>query len=106
MWGHEFVIKTLTTEDIAEVGLLTKKYEGSLAGNAVYQAATLAAALVTIDGQPLPLPIVHGDLGLEARYRWVARSIFPPVRSRLWQKYFMLETVVDDTVEAMGKVSG
>lgn len=106
IWGHEFVIRTLTTEDIAEVGLLTKPYEGTLAANAVYQAATLAAALVTIDGKGLPLPVVQGSSGLEQRYKWVARSLFPPVRARLWQKYFTLETVVDDAVEAMGKVSG
>lgn len=106
MWGHEFVIRTLTTEDIAEVGLLVKQYEGTLATNAVYQAATLAAALVTIDGKGLPLPVVQGNSGMEQRYKWVARSLFPPVRARLWNKYFSLEQVVDDTVEAMGKVSG
>lgn len=106
LWGHVFVIRTLTTEDIAEVGLLVRKYDGTVAHNAVYQAATLALAVVTVDGQPLPQPLGGGDLGLQAKYDYVAKRWFPPVRARLWQKYFALEQVVDDTVEAMGKVSG
>lgn len=106
LWGHQFVLHTLTTEEIAEAALLIKRYDGTMAWNAVYQAATLAAALVTIDDRPLPLPIVQGDSGLEARFNYVLRNLYPPVRNMLWQEYFRLESQVDEVLTAMGKVSG
>jgi len=105
-WGHEFVIRTLTTEEIAEIGLLVKEYDGTLASTAVYQAAVVAAAVVSVDGRPIAEPLEYGDSGMRAKYRHVAKKWMPPVRAALYQEYFDLEITSNAVLEAMGKVSG
>src|SRR5690242_12591575 len=55
--GHEFVIRTLTTDEVLEIGLLVKPYNGTLGEVKAYQAATVASCVERLDGRPLPLPI-------------------------------------------------
>lgn len=104
-WGHTFVVKTLTTEELAEISLFMQRYEGTRAQNAIYQSAQVAASVVTVDGHPLPLPL-GAESGLTHRIEWVMRNWMPAVREVLWEEVFDLETRTRDVLAAMGKASG
>jgi len=105
--GHQFVIRTLTTGEILEVGLLHAQYANTLADVKAYQAALVAACVVTVDSRPMPLPITNDvlDTALVARFEYVKRSWFPPILDAVYQQYLLLERRVDDVIRAMGNLS-
>jgi hypothetical protein len=108
LWGHTFVIKTLTTEEVAEIGLIIKPYRDSAGYNAVYQSATVAACVVTVDGKPLPqtIEIDTKDELRNVRFPYVLRNWMPPVREAVWNRYFNLELTVRRVLDALGEASG
>ena len=105
-WGHQFVVKTLTTEELAEIALLVKPYEGTRVANAVFNAATVAAGVVTLDGRSLPQPLGGMESGLAAKFEYVMRNWMPPVREKVFDEIYALETMSRAVLDAMGKVSG
>ncbi len=106
LWGHTFVIRTLTTEDMAEIALLVKPYEGTRASVTAYQAAVVAAAILSVDGQPLPTPIVMGEAPLELRYKYVSSKWYPPIREAIYEKVLEQEITVREVLAEMGKAFG
>lgn len=108
LWGHTFVIRTLTTEELAEIGQIVKPHRGTHAENAVYQAALVAAAVVTVDGEPLPTGItVDSKDDLSAvKFPYVMRNWMPPVREKVYQRCFSLELISRKVLAAMGEASG
>lgn len=106
--GHKFVIRTLTTGEILEVGLLHKKYGQSLADLKAYQAAVIAACVVSVDGRPLSVPLTNevDDTLLANKFSYVLRSWFPPVLDVIYDKYLSLEERVQKVLDAMGKAQG
>lgn len=106
LWGHEFVIRTLTTEQMTEAALYTAKYEGTRAANSAYAAATLANAVVSVDGNPLPQGLGGNDTGFDARVAYVTKNWYPAVRDAIWAKVFSLEEKAREVLEALGKASG
>lgn len=106
-WGHEFVVRTLTTEEQAEIALLVKPYEGTRSANAVYQSGVVAAGVITVDGRPLPGSIVQGDSGLTSvKYPYVMSKWYPPIREGIFNEIFALEVLVRQALDAMGEASG
>ena len=53
LFGHVFAIKTLTRGEKLAVASLTKEWEDTLGLSDAYQAATVAASLLSVDGQPV-----------------------------------------------------
>ena len=53
LFGHRFVIRTLTRGDRLAVSQLTKEWEETLGLADAYQAATVAASLAFVDDQPI-----------------------------------------------------
>lgn len=106
--GHHFVVRTLTTGELAEVALAAKRYEGTDGAYKAYQAAVVAAAVVSVDGQAMPSPLTTDprDTPFLNRYRYVMRSWYPPVLDAVYQRYFDLEIKVREVIEAMGNRSG
>lgn len=106
--GHEFVIRTLTTGELAEVALAVKKYGDTDAALKVWQAAVVAACVMTVDGRPMPLPLTNdpNDTEFLNRFRFVMRSWFPPTLDAVYQRYYNLELTVRRVIEAMGNHSG
>lgn len=104
--GHKFRIKTLDTAEIIEVGLLHAGHRQSMAETKVWQAATLAASLITVDGKALaaPLTMDPSDTGLRSRFDQVARW-FPPILDAVYEEYLLLEARAIKVLEAMGKAS-
>lgn len=107
-WGHTFVIRTLTTEQMAEIGQIMKPHQGTTAQNAVYQAAVVAASVVTVDGEPLPgaITIDNSDELATVKFPYVMRNWLPPVREALYNKCFALELISRQVLESMGEASG
>lgn len=108
MFGHTFVVKTLTTEELAEIGLIVRPYAGTNAENAVYQSAVVAAAVVTVDGQPLPQAITVDDSDELAtvKFPYVKKNWMPPVREAIYNRCFRLELTTRRVLSAMGEASG
>lgn len=105
--GHRFTIRTLTTEEVLEVGLVHRQYAETVADVKAYQTAVVAACVVAVDDQPMPIPITMEptDTGLINRFRAVLRW-FPPTLDAVYNEYLNLESRVTEVIEAMGKVSG
>lgn len=108
IFGHTFVLKTLTTEQLAEIALIVKPYQGTQAENAVYQAAAVAAAVVTVDGKELPTTITvdNADELSAVRFPYVMKNWLPAVRERVFWECFQLETEVRQVLDAMGEARG
>lgn len=106
--GHSFVIKTLNVDEILEVGLVHAKYVGTMGEVKAYQAAVVAASIVSVDGKPPPLPITNeaSDTLLAARFEYVKGSWFPPTVDVCYEQYLFLEKQMFEVIEAMGKASG
>lgn len=105
--GHKFVIRTLNIEEILEVGLLAKSYQGSLAESKAYQAALVAACVVSVDGVPPPMPITTSpeDTMILNRFRWVRQNWFAPVLDKVYGEYLRLEYDVERVMQALGEAS-
>lgn len=106
--GHEFVIRTLTTDEILAVGLITKEYEGTIAFNKAYTTAMVAMSVVSVDGEHLPYPYKDepGNAFAQARFNLVKAQWYSYTIDTIYNKYLMLEDVVRAVFEAMGNQSG
>jgi hypothetical protein len=104
--GHEFVIRTLTTEELFTVALAVKPYEGTQAQARAWQAAVAAACVVSVDDQGLPVSITRDQGDHAVRFRYVQTNWHPPVIDAVFSRYWALETRVKQVVEAMGKATG
>lgn len=63
IYGHAFVLKTLTRGERLAVTLVTKEYEDTLGEADALQTALVAASIITVDGRPLYLPLSPEDDG-------------------------------------------
>ncbi len=106
--GHDFKIRTLTTGELAEVALIAKPYAGSEAALKAWQAAIVAACMISVDGKAITVPLTNevDDTMVRAKFRYVMDKWFPPVLDVVYQRYVALEYTVRDVLEAMGKASG
>lgn len=107
-YGHPVVIRTMVTDEVLEVGLLSAPYIGTLGEMKAYQAALVAGCVVSIDGKPLPMPLtdVEGDTPLANRFNYVKSHWFSPVLDRVYQEYLLLEVQVDMVMKSLGEASG
>jgi hypothetical protein len=106
--GHKFLIRTLVTDEVLEVGLLHAQYVNTLADVKAYQAAVVAACVIKVDDQPMPLPITDDqvDTPLAARFEYVLKHWFPPILDVVYEEYLELEVTVNKVLAAMGKAHG
>ncbi len=106
--GHHYIIKTLNSGEILEIGLLHKPYIGTLAETKAYQAAVVAACVVMVDRKPIAVPVTNevADTELLSKFNYVLRSWYPPLLDKVYEQYIMLEEKVAKILDAMGKASG
>jgi hypothetical protein len=106
--GHHFVIRTLTVDEILEVGILHRLYSETVSDTKAYQAAVVAACVITVDGKALPMPLSTEptDTDLINKFRYVKRSWYPQTLDAIYERYLLLEAKVDEVIKAMGKVPG
>lgn len=106
--GHEFVIRTLTTDEHLEIGLIVQQYAGSLGEAKAYQAACAAACVVSVDGQALPVPISnekHNTL-LQGRFDYVRRHWYPLTVDAVYEEFLVLDAQADQVARAAGNSLG
>lgn len=103
--GHKFKIRTLTTQDVLEVGRLTKDYIGTSAEMRAWQAAMAGACTVSVDGQVIYPPLNPDESEVEAHFRW-ANDQYPWTIDKIFEQLMLLDGVVAEVLEEMGKASG
>lgn len=105
--GHRFRIKTCLPHELAEASRWAARFAGTDGYVKAYQAAVIAACLISIDGKPLPaVPLTRDDTAIEANADWVFRELFPPVLDKIHEEYVLLEFKAREILADMGKVSG
>lgn len=104
LYGHDFEIRTLNTDEILQVGLFIKDYNDSIATGKAYATAVVAASVVTVDGAPLPKPYQDepGDTPLRHKFR-VVNQWYPHVIDVLYSEYLALEARAQEVFDALGK---
>lgn len=106
-FGHTFVVRTLTTEQLAEIAQIVKPYAGTTAENPVYQSAVVAASVQSVDGQELPGAITMNRLDdLRVRFDYVMKNWMPPVREAIYNECMRLEFTSREVLDALGEASG
>lgn len=107
LFGHTFVARTLTTEQMAEIAQIEKPHRGGSAEGAVYQSAVVAASVQTVDGQPLPGAItMSANDDMLVRFNYVMKNWMPPVRERIYDECIRLELVSRQVLTSLGEASG
>jgi hypothetical protein len=107
VYGHRFRIRTLTTDEVLEVAMLSKPYIGSMGEMKAYQAALVAAAVVEVDGVPMPRPVVdHQSEELRARFNYARLNWYPPIFDALYDEFMLLEAEQIAVLERLGEASG
>ena len=106
--GHEFLIRSLGTNDVIEAALLQQPYMGTMGEIKAYQAACVAACLISVDGQPMPTPITDEvtDTRLATRFRYVLDHYQPILIDVIYGELMKVEAKVNEVLAAMGKASG
>jgi hypothetical protein len=101
--GHEFVIRTPKVSDLLEIGRLHKSYANTVADVKAYQALVIASSVVSIDGQPLPLPFSNEETGLEAKFNYIQSHWYPWTLDKLYEEWRILDEETRQVHEALGK---
>lgn len=107
--GHRITIRTLTTDEILGIGLLLKKYEGSIAQEKAYAAAIVAAAVTSVDGRALPGAIGKSQdeyAPLHIKFNYVRTRWFPWTVDFIFSRFLALEDRVREVFQEMGKAQG
>lgn len=106
--GHSFLIRTLTSGDLLEIGKLHKPYVGTVADVKAYQAAVVASSIVYVDDKPVALPITNepDDTVVRNRFNYILRSWYPPVIDKVYEEFLLLENQVQEVISSMGEASG
>jgi hypothetical protein len=105
--GHKILIRSLETDELIEQGLIVREYADSIGELKAYQCALVAACLVSIDGQPMPMPLSSGDrdTDLRSRFDW-AKKLYPAVIDKIYSEYLIVEAQVNAIIEQLGNASG
>lgn len=106
--GHEFHIRTLTTDEILAVASITAQYEGGLGENRAYITAVVALCTERVDGEMLPYPYKEstGIGWAQDRFNYVKGQWFTYTVDAVYEEYLILEGKVREVLNAMGNVSG
>ena len=103
--GHKFRIKTIDTDTYLKASQYAKRYENTLGDMKAYQAAIVAACLVSVDGKPLPVPVLSGQDDFDARVFFCGK-MFSWTLEAIYLQFCVLENTVAQVIENLGKVSG
>jgi hypothetical protein len=100
--GHEFLIKTPTVEDLLEAGQLHKPHVGTISDVKAWQALIAAAIVVSVDRQPVSVPLSEDDSALRAKFNTTIKW-YPWTLDAIYDQYLLLDAQVQEVILAMGK---
>lgn len=104
--GHEFIIRTLTTDELIEVGLLIQPYSGTAGANKAYQTASIAAAILEVDGEPVAPPVSKDKSELVNKFMYIKKNWYPVTVDVVYQQMLELEATVAAVLQQMGEPQG
>lgn len=107
--GHRFVIRTLRDGEKLAVAQVIKPYQDTMGIDRAYAVAMAAMAIVSVDGEELPIPIGETRRINEwafQRFEYVQENWFSTTIDEVYNRYLTLEMLVQRVVDAMGKASG
>jgi hypothetical protein len=109
IFGHTFILKTLTRGERLAVVQFVKEYEESLGIAMALETATLAMSLINVDGRPLTIPLSEADRIPEvtlARNYAVISKWYDPLLDALYLEYQDLRNRADGAfLELQGKLT-
>jgi hypothetical protein len=105
IYGHKFRLRTPSQTDRLQIGLIIKPWRDTAAEEIAWQQAMVASYLITLDGQPLPMSVLNGPdaSDMRDRFNWIGNNLKQPVLNRLFEECLILESEVENVLEAMGK---
>lgn len=106
LYGHSFTIRTLTVDEILQVSLLVKQYEGSIGQNRAYLTGMAAACLELADSKPIYTPIGPNDDEVRGRFMYVKDHWYSWMVDGIYEQYLALEARVTEILSQMGEGSG
>ena len=96
--GHEIRIRTLKIGEELNAALLANKYKETVEEARALATALVAAAVVTVDGEPLlGQPLGPRDNSLEQRFDYILNNWYWDTISKVWVGY---NALLDRLVEA------
>ncbi len=101
--GHTFVIRSPRVDEILEIGQLHAAYVNTVSDIKAYQSLMLAAVIVSVDGQPLPIPISDDVSALQAKFEYIKLHWYPWTLDKLYEEYLLLDSEVRAVHDALGK---
>lgn len=101
--GHEFIIKTMNVDEMLEISLLHQPYKGTVADMKAWQAMTLAACVVSVDGQPISLPVSDDQTAIETKFRYISKHWYPWIVDKVYEQFLILDAQVAEVLAEMGK---
>lgn len=104
--GHRFAIRTLTVDEQLECSLAAQLSQNTAGENLAWMCSIVSCCIVSVDGQPLPVPIDDNVAGFTLRYEYVRRHWFPPTINVVYNQYLGLNAKVTEVIAAMGKAPG
>lgn len=94
IFGHTFVLKTLTRGERLAVTQFVREYEDSLGIGQALETASLALAIINVDGRPLSIPLGDADRSpattLVRNYSKISQW-YDPVLDSLYMEYQELQ---------------
>ena len=101
--GHAFHIRTLTAGETIEAGILIKPALGTRQEMKAHQAATVAGGLVSVDNQPLILPLGTDEITQQAKYVHLLKNWNALTIDMVYSRIYALEIEAKMVADALGE---
>ncbi len=100
--GHRFLMRTLKEGEVLRIGQLIKQYKDTTAELEAQRMFTVAASIVSVDGEPI-VQEYKEDYDLIYEKANVVRSWYPAVIVFLYSKYIDMERGASEVANALKK---
>ena len=105
IFGHYFVLKTLTVGEELAIAQLVNEYAGTIGQGKAFQTAVIAAALVSVDGRELVAALGPDvQASLSDKFDYITTNWYMSTVDAIWEAYQSLLLRQHDAYqEVMGK---
>jgi hypothetical protein len=102
--GHKVILHTLNVDEDLQVGVLLHKFTDTHAFPRAYKTLICAAAIISIDGEPLVthFSLSEGKVTVQERFDKL-KDFFPVVIDAIYERFVELEEKVTPVVSRLGK---
>lgn len=101
--GHTFHIRTLTAGEQIRAGIMIKPALGTRVEMKAYQSATVAAGLITVDGEPIVVPLGTDDVLHKQQYDYILAKWHALTIDAIYTRIYELEIEARKVADALGE---